>query len=174
MLLNGKKFPPMLPRELRVSRCKAPHKTARAMEAKHGKNAVQNGKGKPEKKKGNGYVPKVTAEDKTKAGRAAKLLGKAAASQLVRGDKKNKRDGGKPPRRESQNGAASDQNKPKVMKSPEDIVFEGQRASAKDGRPKDLKFKGSSGKSKKPHQGKKTTGRAAARAAKWKTRGGAK
>ncbi|KAK5657133.1 hypothetical protein OQA88_3661 [Cercophora sp. LCS_1] len=173
VLLNGKKFPPMLPRELRVSRCKAPHKTARAMEAKHGKNAAPAGKGKPEKKKGNGYVPKATAEDKTMAGRAAKLLGKAAASQLTRGDKKKRRDGGKP-RRESTADTA-DEKETKVMKSPEDIVLEGRRASAKDGRPKDLKFKGSGGKTKRPYHGKKkTTGRAAARAAKWKGRGGGK
>ncbi|KAK1755189.1 nucleolar protein 12 [Echria macrotheca] len=169
VLLNGKKFPPMLPRELRVSRCMAPHKTARAMEVKHDKFLNT---GKPNKKKGNGYVPKVTAEDKTLAGRAAKLLGRAAATELSGEVKKKKRrlNSGAPSRKKNR-GAGLEASGEKPMKSPEDIVFEGRRASEKDGRPKDLKFKGAKGQGKKKNP---KGGRAAARAAKWKANGGAK
>ena len=171
VLLNEKKFPPMLPRTLRISRCKAPHRTARAMEAKHGKNPLANvkGKGKPDQQN-TSYVPKVTADDKTLAGRAGKLLGRSAASQL--GGKKKKWDKTHAVRRrDSAPGArAPETDGKKVMKSPEDIVFEGRRASSKDGRPKDLKFKGG-GKHKKKG-GPKSGGKGAMRAAKWKSGGG--
>jgi nucleolar protein 12 len=174
--LNEKKFPPMLPRTLRVSRCKAPHKTARAMEAKHGKNPLANEKGKGKgraDKKGSGYVPKVTADDKTLAGRAGKLLGRSAASQL--GGKKQKWDkanAGARRRESGGTGARPTETGGKTIKSPEDIVFEGRRASVKDGRPKDLKFKGG-GKQKKKG-GPKSGGRGAIRAAKWRAGGAAK
>ncbi|KAK0657270.1 hypothetical protein B0T16DRAFT_401307 [Cercophora newfieldiana] len=176
VLLNEKKFPPMLPRTLRVSRCKAPHKTARAMEAKQGakneKTLPPNGKGKGKADKGSGYVPKVTAEDKTLAGRAGKLLGRSAASQL--GGKKKKWDKANAgARRRESNGAGAGATEAdgKKIKSPEDIVFEGRRASVKDGRPKDLKFKGG-GKHKKKG-GPKSGGRGAIRAAQWRAGGGA-
>lgn len=168
VLLNGKKYPPMLPRELRVSRCKAPHKTARAMEAKQNKNAsfAPHAKGKADKKKGE-YVPKITPDAKTLAGRAGKLLGRSAAFQL--GGKKKNRDRSDSGPRRRDSGAADaktlESAEPK-FKSPEDIVFEGKRASIKDGRPKDLKFKGS-GKHKKKG-GPKSGGRGAIRAAKWR------
>lgn len=175
VLLNGKKFPPMLPRELRVSRCKAPHKTARAMEAKQGRNALPNGKGKGVKKNPNGYVHKATNEDKTLAGRAAKLLGKAAASQLSGTSQKrgHKAINGGGSRRES-GGVGTEAAGKMPLKFPEDIVYEGRRASAKDGKPKDLKFKGSGGKSKVARKKGPKTGRAAARAAKWKSNGSKK
>lgn len=94
LLLNEKKYPPLLPRALRVSRCKAPYKTARAVE-----RAQQKINGKPDargdkrerKERGEdrgrkgpagttGYTPKLTAEQQTSAGRASKLLGKSAAT----------------------------------------------------------------------------------------------
>jgi nucleolar protein 12 len=162
----------MLPRALRVSRCKAPHKTARAMEAKHGKAAPHSGKGKGKADKSNGYVPKATAEDKTLAGRASKLLGRSAAFQM--GGKKKKWDKAHAgARRRESGGAGATEPETKTMKSPEDIVFEGRRASVKDGRPKDLKFKGGGGKHKKKG-GPKSGGRGAIRAAQWRAGGAAK
>ncbi|KAK0669367.1 putative nucleolar protein 12 [Cercophora samala] len=171
ILLEGKKFPPMLPRELRVSRCKAPHKTARALEAKHGK-AGPPSKGDRKGKKGSSYVPKITPEAQTLAGRAGKLLGRGGAAKLTGGDKRKDRK--ERPRRES---AGAPQSQPSGIRPPEDFVFEGKRASAKDGKPKDLKFKGARNGEKRGYK-KKTgpsgpTGRGAARAAKWRE-GGAK
>ena len=165
----------MLPRELRVSRCKAPHKTARAMEAKHGRTATSGEKAKTNRNT-TSYVPKSTAEDKTLAGRASKLLGRSAALQLGGGDKWKKRVNpiGGGPRQES-TGHITEVGGEKTMKSPEDIVFEGRRASVKDGRPKDLKFKG--GDKSKAHgkkRGPNAGGRRTERAAKWKASGGAK
>ncbi|KAK4647693.1 Nucleolar protein 12 [Podospora bellae-mahoneyi] len=171
ILLEGKKFPPMLPRELRVSRCKALHKTARALEAKHGK-AGPPSKGDRKGRKGSSYVPKITPEDKTLAGRAGKLLGRGGAAKLTGEDKRKDRKDR--PRRES---AGAPQSQPGGIRPPEDFVFEGKRASAKDGKPKDLKFKGARNGEKRGYK-KKTgpggpTGRGAARAAKWRE-GGAK
>lgn len=184
ILLNGKKFPPMLPRELRVSRCKAPHKTARAIEAKKLKaqGAAPETMKKGDKKGGfkkSDYAPKVSAEAKTIAGRAEKLLGKFTARQVIGDNKKkngkfNKQDrfhAGQ--RRNAANTAeATGSALPGAYKSPESFILEGKRASAADGKPKDLKFKGAK-KNKAPNAGggKKKTGRAAARASKWKAQG---
>lgn len=168
----------MLPRELRVSRCKAPHKTARAMEARREKQAVPSSsdrrKGRPDNrtnrkgKRSDGetsssttaFVPKPSAEAQTLAGRASKLLGRFGAAQLVgngngneAGRKKRKQQqqregdgkgaGGPRHRRESGagKGTKDSEDAPGVKKKPEAFVFEGRRASAKDGKPKDLKFK---------------------------------
>ena len=128
----------MLPRELRVTRCKAPHKTARALErSAQGKTIATPGRGG---KKATGYVRKVTAEEQTLAGRTGKLLGRSAAFAAARalksnGDKKQKR-GERKERRVSGEGGET------AFKTPEAVMFEGRRASAKDGKPKDLKFKG--------------------------------
>ncbi|KAK0731296.1 hypothetical protein B0H67DRAFT_478008, partial [Lasiosphaeris hirsuta] len=167
VLLEGKKFPPMLPRALRVSRCKAPHKTARAMEAKHGKFGAPESRGKPDKRIADKYVPKATAEDKTLAGRAGKLLGRAAAGQLGGGKpRKFESVAGDGAKRRNSRSIAKAGGDGKVIRSPEDVVFEGRRASIKDGRPKDLKMKRKgSGKSKKP------AGRGTARAEKWRASG---
>lgn len=178
LLLAGKKFPPMLPRALRVSRCKAPQKTARAIE-RSGRGVAVPGKRQGHtdsaSRKGNksgsstGYVPKPTAEEQTLAGRAGKWLGKSAAAR-VSGKKTTSRDG-KP-------GKANDstKNAGTVFRTPEDIVFEGRRASAKDGKPKDLKFKsrsstGRMGGKKRLH---KPSGHGVKRAAKWKAQAGGK
>ncbi|UNI14684.1 Nucleolar protein 12 [Purpureocillium takamizusanense] len=143
LLLDGKKFPPMLPRPLRVTRAKDPRKTALAQERASAKaNASDNSKGRG----GTGYRPKITPEQQAAAGRAGKLLGRAGAAQMQRGGK------------DGANAAAL-----VSKKSPEQIVFEGRRASSRDGRPKDLKF-GKKGKGKKP----KPTHRGARRAAEWK------
>ncbi|KAK4160968.1 putative nucleolar protein 12 [Cladorrhinum sp. PSN259] len=164
ILLNEKKFPPMLPRALRVTRCKAPHKTARALEAKEARQAAE--RKASDKKSGKGaYVPKVTAEAQTLAGRAGKLLGRAGAAQLSGKGKKGSKSG-KPVSR-------SEILEKSGIKPPENFVFEGRRASEKDGKPKDLKFKGArSSKDKKGY--KKPGGRGATRAANWRASGGDK
>ncbi|KAK4129240.1 hypothetical protein N657DRAFT_639824 [Parathielavia appendiculata] len=178
ILLNGKKFPPMLPRELRVSRCKAPHKTARAMEARNDRSATMSATDRKGGKKGKSaddntartgkYVPKPTAEAQTLRGRASKLLGRFGAAKLVGetpgGKDKKHRDrrnrgmnrgsrgagaGGAAPG----GGTGENQN---GFKGPEQFVFEGKRASARDGKPKDLKFKKGKAKGKdKVHKKKK-------------------
>jgi len=177
ILLNGKKFPPMLPRELRVSRCKAPHKTARAMEARMGKSAPQSstnrrggdkardGDKRPRRKSGEDtgrYVPKPTAESQTLAGRASKLLGRFGAAQLVGKPQDKKRNRDRRERGANRGGAASgrsggDAVEKNGFKAPEQFVFEGRRASAKDGKPKDLKFKGAN-KGKDPRHKKRKSG----------------
>ncbi|WDK19095.1 RNA recognition domain-containing protein [Colletotrichum graminicola] len=166
LLLDGKKFPPMLPRILRVTRAKAPHKTALAMERSNKARAAQpGGPGAPGNTK---YRAKITPEQQSKAGRAARLLGRSGANRERLG---NRGDREKP--RIPGNGSGvvpKDQ-----MKAPEDFVFEGRRASAKDGRPKDLKFnkrskpKGVSGGGVKKS---KPTGRGAKRASEWKKKQG--
>lgn len=157
----------MLPRELRVTRCKAPHKTARAMEArqsrappptdrrKDGKPGTDDKKAKKDAAGGK-YVPKITPEAQTLAGRASKLLGRFGAAQFV-----GKPAGGKDKRRprdrnasrggETTGGGADG----KAIRAPEEFVFEGRRASARDGKPKDLKFKGRSKGKDKVHKKKK-------------------
>ncbi|KAK4100631.1 hypothetical protein N658DRAFT_535328 [Parathielavia hyrcaniae] len=165
ILLNEKKFPPMLPRALRVNRCKAPHKTAKAMEARRDRTATTmsafdrrggNKKGNSAEDgaaKSDTYVPKPTVEGKTLAGRASKLLGRFGAAKLVGEipggkDKKHRdrRNRGMNNRGSGMGGSAAPggagagevQN---GFRGPEQFVFEGRRASARDGKPKDLKFK---------------------------------
>ena len=130
------------------------------------------------KKNNNGYVPKATAEDKTLAGRAGMLLGRTAASQISgMGKQKRSRDkvNGSTNHRRERNSGREMASGGEVMKSPEDIVFEGRRASVKDGKPKDLKFKKTGGGKLKAHvkKGGKPN-RGAVRAAKWRAQGGAK
>ncbi|KAL2270958.1 hypothetical protein VTJ83DRAFT_329 [Remersonia thermophila] len=175
ILLNGKKFPPMLPRELRVTRCKAPQKTARAMESRLNRSAPadDNSRGKKRKRGDSGYVPKPTAELQTLAGRASKLLGRFGAAKLTDqlpgvGGKDSKKTKGKKDddRFRKPVAAAKGEKQPNgEIKGPEQFVFEGRRASARDGKPKDLKFKvKNKSKKKDPHlalkKKKKTAGKA--------------
>lgn len=143
LLLDGKKFPPMLPRTLRVTRAKDPRKTLLAQERAKSKGKAPNGAEKSMK-----HRPKATPEQQSMAGRTGKLLGRAAAAQ--------QRHGKKPSRNEAQSEAALG------IKTPEQVIFEGRRATSRDALPKDLKGKKSKGKGGKP----KT--RSARRAADWK------
>jgi nucleolar protein 12 len=119
---NDQKYPPLLPRKLRVVRAKAPKKKEKKPIAK------------PTPVKSNSvYNAKVSDEQKTKEGRARAMLGKAGA-----------------------------------FRSAESFVFEGHRASAKQGH-SGLKLGG-----KKKGGSKKPTNRSAKRAASWKTSGGKK
>ena len=85
------------------------------------------------------------------AGRTGKLFGKAKAFQQRRGDTKK-------PHPHPPNDTTLD------IKTPEQVVFEGMRATAKDGIPKDLKF----GKKKGKAKAGKPTHRGAKRASAWK------
>lgn len=143
LLLDGKKFPPMLPRVLRVARAKDPRKTTQAMEKVKAKAEAAGG---PVRGGSNKYQPKLTPEDRAAAGRANKLLGRAGAAQL---------------RRQVKNPHMSSAL-PAGFKSPENIVFEGRRASSKDGIPRELKGKKAKKKSGRPQN------RGSQRAASWK------
>lgn len=152
LLLDGKKFPPMLPRTLRVTRAKDPRKTASAVEREKSRLQIARADGK-----GTKYKPKLTAEEKSQAGRAGKLLGRAgAAAERRKGQGKDW-----PGSRQSVLQTDDDVE----MKTPEQIVFEGTRASSKNGPPKDLKF---GKKGKKPAKGGKPMNRGTRRAAEWR------
>ncbi|KAL7790971.1 hypothetical protein V8C37DRAFT_383014 [Trichoderma ceciliae] len=148
LLLNGKKFPPMLPRALRVTRAKDPRKTAQAVERARSKTDIADGANRSTK-----YKPKATPEQQAAAGRTRKLLGRSAAA-------KQRFVGRKPFSSSTKDDKTAD-----GFKTPERIVFEGRRASSKDGLPKDLKL----GKKNKKKAGRpaKPQHRSARRAAAW-------
>ncbi|KAI1769454.1 hypothetical protein GGR53DRAFT_517034 [Hypoxylon sp. FL1150] len=159
LLLEGKKFPPMLPRTLRVSRAKDPRKTTLAME-RTVKAKLESSNGRQVKSMSTKHKPKATPEQLSQAGRTGKLLGRAAAARQRHG---LKGEGKFTKQREGGVGTGG-------FKTPEQIVFEGRRASSKDGKPKDLKF--GNGKGKKGGVVKaKTKGRGAKRAAEWRKKG---
>ncbi|KAH0595593.1 hypothetical protein MHUMG1_06769 [Metarhizium humberi] len=134
LLSDGKKFPPMLPRNLRVTRAKDPRKTARTQERALAKAVAADSKSRNTK-----YSPKLTPEQQAAAGRANRLLGRA---------------GGFMHRKKSGSDGVNTMPNQKV-------VFEGNRASSKDGKPKDLKFGKKKGKGRPQN-------RATKRAAEWR------
>ncbi|KAI1386701.1 uncharacterized protein F4822DRAFT_324579 [Hypoxylon trugodes] len=156
LLLEGKKFPPMLPRALRVSRAKDPRKTALAVE-RTVKAKLEGANENDKKSKSTKHKPKITSEQLSQAGRAGKLLGRAAAARQRSGFKGSQSRHFKA-REETITGEG--------FKTPEQIVFEGRRASQKDGRPKDMKFGKVRGK--KGVVKAKTKSRGARRAAEWR------
>ncbi|RFU34354.1 hypothetical protein B7463_g1977, partial [Scytalidium lignicola] len=154
LLFNDKKYPPMLPRILRVVRAKAVRKTALAQQShRPSRSPANNTHRKPSGDRI--YNPKLSSQQASLQGRASRLLGKAGAAQFHKLESNQK--GGK----EKPSGLEG------IAKSPETIVFEGFRASSRFGRPKDLKMGG--GKKK----GKPKT-RSSKRAAEWKKSGGRK
>ncbi|KAI4708976.1 hypothetical protein J4E89_006378 [Alternaria sp. Ai002NY15] len=124
--LNEKMYPPMLPRKLRITRCKAEKKNKEKPRGPPPSKAPRPG-GQP----GAGYKQKLTEEQKSMQGRARSMLGKVAKAQTKEG-----------------------------------FVFEGHRASERQGK-SGLKFKGSGGQ-KKGANGRKS------RSAGWKKNGGKK
>jgi nucleolar protein 12 len=156
LLFNEKKYPPLLPRILRVVRAKAVRKTALAS---------RNTKGPKAQIKDRIYNPKMPSEEASLHGRASKLLGRAGAANIKKGSGSgaNSMVVGK-----KGNAGASDNGIAGIAKKPEQIVFEGYRASSKNGRPKDLKMGGGGKKKGKP------TNRGAKRASAWKKGGGKK
>lgn len=146
LLYNEKKYPPMLPRILRVTRAKDPKKTASYSKPGTGPNRDV----RLAKERGI-YTPKVSSQTQSLAGRAGKLLGRAGAAQFNSADKDmgpNKKING-------------------IAKTPEDIVFEGYRASSKQGKGT-LKLGGSGKKQGKPRT------RSSKRGAAFKAGGGKK
>ncbi|KAH7026466.1 uncharacterized protein B0I36DRAFT_366025 [Microdochium trichocladiopsis] len=187
LLLDGKKFPPMLPRALRVSRAKNPRNTALAVERTVKAKLGGGAGGGPSDAKQSGstkYQHKATPEQQSQAGRAGRLLGRSGAAKAA-AELKGKKLTKSMPRHESRSAAAGAPGFVKTdglvrpIKTPEQIVFEGRRASSKDGKPRDLKI-GKAGKKKSgANPGKKTGGgvtkaakggRGAKRASEWRQR----
>ncbi|KXT14636.1 hypothetical protein AC579_3696 [Pseudocercospora musae] len=135
LLLNEKKFPPMLPRKLRVSRAKAPKKNGKP------------GTGRPSARPSaaTGYQRKLTGAEASQMGRTGKLLGRAAAAKVRTSGEFGKENrsgtGDKPP---FGNGIKRPEDF--IKKSP--IIFEGHRASSKQGK-RGLKLGGKGGGKKK-------------------------
>jgi len=121
LLLSGEKFPPQLPRVLRVSRCKAPHKTARAVERAQSKKLASSARSI----EASGSALSPAAENRTVGGRTAKLFGKSAASRGQSGTKRDNR------RSQAGKGEMLD-TVDRVARLPGSTVFEGQRASTRD------------------------------------------
>lgn len=180
LLLNEKRFPPMLPRALRVSRAKNPRNTALAVERTTKAKLGASESDKPTKSTSTKYQHKATPEQQSQAGRAARMLGRSGAAKAA-AELKGKKPTKSMPRHESRSAAAGagfikTDGLLRPIKTPEQVVFEGRRASSKDGKPRDLKF-GKNGKGKKgANPGKKTgaiskvAGRGAKRASEWRQR----
>lgn len=160
----------MLPRILRVVRAKAMRKTAIASE---------NRRERPDTKAGSNsgkqqiYNPKISSQISSLQGRAGKLLGRAGAAQFKKREGGGRGSGANQTAVGNRSGSGDKGgrggNGLEGMKTPESIVFEGYRASAKSGKPKDLKMGGGGGKKK----GKPRT-RSSKRATEWKKGGGKK
>jgi nucleolar protein 12 len=148
LLYNDKKFPPMLPRKLRVTRAKHMNKTASASNSTKLLVSTAN----PARSDNKIYNPKPNSQMQSLHGRASKLLGRAGAAKL--------------------RASAHDATKVKrggpiaAMKTPETVVFEGYRAKS-GARLPGMRISGGSGKKK----GGKERSRRTARAAAWKTSG---
>lgn len=144
LLYNDNKYPPLLPRKLRVVRAKKPTKQpARVNEAR----SKPSSNGKP--------------EDQSLRGRAKKLLGRAGAATMGSETGIKRQAGGGP----NSSGANSMGLGAAGIKNPEAFVFEGHRASSTQGN-RGLRLGGKGGKKK----GKPKT-RSANRGAAWKTKG---
>ena len=165
LLFNEKKYPPMLPRVLRVVRAKAIKKTALASQS-----ARSDSKNSRDQNKSQIYNPKVSSQVSSLQGRAGKLLGRAGAANLKKreGSGANETVMGK--RGDGNRGAFAGKAIEGIARTPENIVFEGFRASSKS-KPSGLKL-GGKGSGKKG-KGKPTT-RSSKRGSAWKKGGGKK
>ncbi|OCL11933.1 hypothetical protein AOQ84DRAFT_335121 [Glonium stellatum] len=139
---NDKKFPPLLPRKLRVVRAKG---------IKCNTKQSPSSSARPNSK--SVYNPKVSPQERSMRGRASKLLGRAGAAQVRHGQRSFSKPG--------YPGSTS-------LKAPEAFVFEGHRASSKQGT-SGLKLGGSGRK-----KGTKPKTRSSKRGAAWKTSGKSK
>lgn len=113
LLYNDKKFPPMLPRKLRISRAKAQKRNAKP-------GSDRPGTSKPN---ATGYQRKLTGEEASNLGRTSKLLGRAAAAKARKPEKRNKT------AREPKPSSLGE-----GIKKPESFIFEGHRATEKQGK----------------------------------------
>lgn len=156
LLYNEKKFPPLLPRKLRVVRAKYPKNTASASQnpafaSRRGLPPVRHGAKRPAATGGN-------AVEQSLHGRVGKLLGRAGAANM-------RTSGTEKPHVKA---AAGTVFKKKSIRAPESFVFEGHRASSTQGN-SGLKL-GGSGKKK----GGRPRDRSAKRGAAWKAKSAAK
>lgn len=168
--MDGKKFPPLLPRKLRVVRAKKPSSTALARERAAG---VSNGGAR-------GKAGDKGADEARRPleGRTRKLLGKAAAAAAASSSSSSSASGANrtlPTSRSRTAGNSGDTHQP-----PESFIFEGHRASSKQGgggikgsKSRGLKAtsNGGSAKAKGKSKGKPTT-RSAKRGGEWKRKMG--
>jgi nucleolar protein 12 len=158
LLDNEKKFPPMLPRKLRVSRAKAQKRNARPGSGRPGSNTKAAAP--------SGYQRKITQEEAAQLGRQSKMVGKAGAAAMLKDQQKAANKG--PREEKSAHNLAG-------FKRPEAFVFEGHRATQKQGNA-GLKLGGKGGgKNKKgPQKQGKPTDRSARRGAAFKAGGSRK
>jgi nucleolar protein 12 len=148
----------MLPRILRVVRAKAVRKTALASQASRSGSKTDGNSNKDRI-----YNPKLSSQVSSLQGRAGKLLGRAGAAQF------KKREGSGANTTEMGKRGQGERSKIEgIAKTPEAIVFEGYRASAKSGKPRDLKM-GGGGKKKT-----KARPKSSKRSSEWKKSGGKK
>ncbi|KAL8712414.1 MAG: hypothetical protein Q9220_003262 [cf. Caloplaca sp. 1 TL-2023] len=142
---NDHKFPPLLPRTLRVTRAKK--MTNSSLHKSRDGKMVKDGPPRESKAQ---YVPKTDSTAHSLSGRAGKLFGRAGAAhikgQTVLGSKRPASGPGR------------------IVKAPEQVVFEGYRASSKQG-------KGAKIPGPKKKQGKPNT-RSSRRGTAFKTKGG--
>ena len=147
MLYHGKKFPPMLPRVLRVSRAKRSlANTSRTSKLPHKKGVVSTSS--------DVYQPKLSSKTMSLSGRARKLLGSAGAANL------HKFQGA----RTFPSELGADVSTPATR-----TVFEGHRASSKQNRGT-IKLGGSGKKQGKPRTRSSRRGAAFKASVKKKTR----
>ncbi|KAI9728267.1 MAG: Nucleolar protein 12 [Cirrosporium novae-zelandiae] len=137
LLYNDQKYPPLLPRKLRVTRAKSLQKTATFRIPKPSPSQHHH------PKKTQIYNPKPTPEGQTLAGRASKLLGVAGARHLhdISTPSKSATGANSAPVRTRNSNANTNTDK---ITPPESFVFEGHRASSKQGKP-NMKMKGKAG-----------------------------
>ena len=115
LLLAGKKFPPMLPRILRVTRAKNIDKTASG-------SREPKGVAKPSRSANNAiHISKPDPQQKSLSGRAGKLFGRAGAAKL-RGTGSNMMALGERGSKASRVSIKPSANGP--------MIFEGHRASS--------------------------------------------
>lgn len=112
LLYHEKKFPPMLPRILRVTRAKSIKNSSTHNRRHPNKNGVSS-------EPSGIYQPKLPSEDQSLVGRAGKLFGRAVAAHLKSSEHVNHQ----PPQKFHQ-----------ITKTPKSIVFEGHRASRNQGK----------------------------------------
>ncbi|ESZ92801.1 hypothetical protein SBOR_6817 [Sclerotinia borealis F-4128] len=156
LLFNEKKYPPMLPRPLRVVRAKAQHKQVSSRPiARQPKSSNSS----------QIYNPKIDSNQASLQGRATKLLGKAGGAKFKKTGANDTTLGTKGDNQVSGNGEVK--SGMAGIKAPESFVFEGYRASASKGKPKDLKLGGKGGGKKKSN----IRSRSSNRGAEWKKRG---
>lgn len=165
LLFNEKKFPPMLPRILRVVRAKAVRKTVLASQASRSSLKI-NDPGSKDRI----YNPKVSSQISSLQGRAGKLLGRAGAAQFKKREGSGANTITLGERGQGEKSRLGTRSKIEgIANSPETFVFEGFRASAKAGKPRDLKMRRAVGSKKT-----KPKTRSSRRGSEWKKSGGRK